>query len=42
MKVGQDVRAQHYVTFWYALVQASATAPVPDKKFSHDDWKFVE
>jgi hypothetical protein len=41
MDVGQDVRPQHYVTFWDAMVQASAKAPVPDKKFTHDDWKIL-
>jgi outer membrane protein OmpA-like peptidoglycan-associated protein len=40
MEGGNDVRIQHYVTFWDALVTASGQAAAPTKKFTHDDWKF--
>ena len=41
MEGGDDVRIQHYVTFWSALCDASATATVPATKFGQADWKFV-
>ena len=42
MEGGNDVRIQHYVTFWDALVQTTLTkAAVPTPKFGHDDWKFI-
>lgn len=42
MEGGDDVRIQHYVTFWDALVKATTTkATEPDPKFGHDDWKFI-
>lgn len=41
MEGGNDVRIQHYVTFWEGLVKATETAAVPDPKFSYDDWKFI-
>lgn len=42
MDGGNDVRIQHYVTFWDAMANTTsqkATAPTP--KFGHDDWKFI-
>lgn len=41
MDGGDDVRIQHYVTFWSALVETTLKAAVPDPKFGYDDWKFV-
>jgi outer membrane protein OmpA-like peptidoglycan-associated protein len=41
MEGGNDVRIQHYVTFWEGLVKATETAAVPDPKFTYDDWKFI-
>lgn len=41
MEGGSDVRIQHYVTLWDALVQAVAKkAPVPKAKFGAADFKF--
>lgn len=42
MEGGNDVRIQHYVTFWDALVATTtqkATKPTP--KLGHDDWQFI-
>lgn len=41
MDGGNDVRIQHYVTFWSALVETTMKAALPDPKFGYDDWKFV-
>lgn len=41
MEGGDDVRAQHYVTMWSALCDASAKAAVPTPVFGQADWKFV-
>lgn len=41
MDGGNDVRIQHYVTFWSALAETTLLAPLPDPKFGYDDWKFV-
>ena len=41
MEGGDDVRIQHYVTFWSALAEATQKAALPDPKFGYDDWKFI-
>lgn len=42
MQSGDDVRIQHYVTFWEALVETTLQkANVPTPKFGYADWKFV-
>jgi len=42
MEGGNDVRIQHYVTFWEALCETTLQkAAVPAKKFGYDDWKFI-
>jgi outer membrane protein OmpA-like peptidoglycan-associated protein len=42
MEGGNDVRIQHYVTFWEALCETTLKkATVPTKKFGYDDWKFI-
>lgn len=41
MDGGNDVRIQHYVTFWSALAETTLKAADPDPKFGYDDWKFV-
>lgn len=41
MEGGDDIRVQHYVTLWSALVDASAKAAVPTPLFGRADWKFV-
>ena len=41
MEGGNDVRIQHYVTFWSGLAETTLKAPVPDPKFGYDDWKFI-
>jgi outer membrane protein OmpA-like peptidoglycan-associated protein len=41
MDGGNDVRIQHYVTLWSALVETTLKAADPDPKFGYDDWKFV-
>jgi outer membrane protein OmpA-like peptidoglycan-associated protein len=42
MEGGNDVRIQHYVTFWEALVETTLRkASVPTPKFGYDDWKFI-
>lgn len=41
MEGGNDVRIQHYVTFWSGLCETTMKAPVPDPKFGYDDWKFI-
>lgn len=43
MEGGDDVRIQHYVTFWAALADTTLQkAPVPTPKFGYNDWRFVE
>jgi len=43
MEGGDDVRIQHYVTFWKALGDTTRTKPsVPTPRFSLTDWKFKE
>ena len=43
MHSGDDLRIQHYVTFWKALYETTSTkAAVPTPKFGHKDWKFAE
>lgn len=41
MEGGDDVRIQHYVTFWSALAETTQKAALPDPKFGYDDWKFI-
>lgn len=41
MEGGNDVRIQHYVTFWSGLCETTMKAPTPDPKFGYDDWKFI-
>lgn len=41
MEGGNDVRLQHYVTFWSGLCETTMKAAVPDPKFGYDDWKFI-
>jgi outer membrane protein OmpA-like peptidoglycan-associated protein len=42
MEGGDDVRIQHYVTFWDALAQTTTQkAAEPNPKFGHADWKFI-
>ncbi|HEX9989653.1 MAG TPA: OmpA family protein [Chloroflexia bacterium] len=42
MESGNDVRIQHYVTFWEALCETTLhKATVPNPKFGYKDWKFI-
>jgi outer membrane protein OmpA-like peptidoglycan-associated protein len=42
MEGGNDVRIQHYVTFWEALCETTLQkAAAPTKRFGYDDWKFI-
>lgn len=42
MEGGDDVRIQHYVTFWDALCQVTTSkAQAPTPRFGHNDWKFI-
>ena len=41
MQSGGDVRVEHYVTMWDALVQAAAMAAKPTTKFTHAEWKLI-
>ncbi|MDX1614733.1 MAG: OmpA family protein, partial [Candidatus Promineifilaceae bacterium] len=41
MEGGNDVRVQHYVTFWQGLVEAAKKAPVPKDSFDYKDWKII-
>lgn len=42
MEGGNDVRIQHYVTFWEALCETTLQkANAPTKRFGYDDWKFI-
>lgn len=42
MESGNDVRIQHYVTFWEALAETTLhKAAVPTPKFGYNDWKFI-
>ncbi len=42
MEGGDDVRIQHYVTFWSALAETTLKkAPVPTPKLGYKDWKFI-
>lgn len=42
MQSGNDVRIQHYVTFWEALASATSNAGAPVPPLARADWKFVE
>jgi hypothetical protein len=42
MDGGNDVRIQHYVTFWSALCDTTLNkAKVPNPRFGYKDWKFI-
>ncbi len=41
MQSGNDVRIQHYVTFWEALGEATAQAGAPVPPLTRADWEFI-